>query len=45
MGVLVGILTGVLVDVSVDLRVDFFFMTGLLTLSSSKGSTMGGLEL
>jgi len=44
-GVLAGVLAGVLVDVLVDLRVGFFFMTGLLTLSSGKGSTMGGPKL
>ena len=42
---LVGVLVGVLVDVLVDLRAGFFFMTGLSTLSSGKGSTMGGPEL
>jgi len=45
MGVLVGVLLGVLVDVLVDLGADFFFMMGLSTLSSGKGSTMGGPKL
>ena len=45
MGVLVGVLAGVLVDVLVDLGADFFFMTEFSTLSSGKGSTMGGPEL
>jgi len=42
---MMGVLVGVLVDVLVDLRTSFFFMAGLSTLSSSKGSTIGGPEL
>jgi len=44
MGVLVGALAGVL-DVLVDLGAGFFFMTELSTLSSGKGSVIGGPEL
>ena len=45
MSVLVGVFASVLVDVLVDLGVGFFFMTELSTLSSGKGSTIGGPEL
>ena len=44
-GVLVGVLMGVLVDGLLDLRASLFFMTELSTLSTSKGTTMGGPDL
>jgi len=42
---LVGVLVDVLAVVLVDLRAGFFFLTVLSTVSSSKGSTIGGPKL